>query len=534
MSLRTAIKKNKLFSIVSAFFSIWIIFLIILSVINKREVIFYDALAQNDVSSDYTSSFPLERYFVEPFIGLAYIFGMEFLWLIAFFILYLVFRIIYLYFKRIGIIKSEKYKTLMYPIDDWIRFAFKLFSIVVLLIGTIILIGYLILGFYFVSRYFMVFVQLGIRIAFIILLIKTSYIIIKLLHPNFKLNYESNKRKKLPKKDGKVSNSLRVGKRELIYMLGTAYLFLAANILLISTPFPTHRIETDLATDEFLFDFHCHTTMSDGWLTVEQRVMYYIEHGISGAAFSDHDNIRGAKAAQKFVEERGFDFVVFMAAEWTDNEHDIHLNYFGLEETIVPPMSDNPFTIVMNASDMIKYVKSKGGYVIVNHYNARPNKNGGLGVPYNFTDLMNWGVDGFEIVNGDSVQDREIREFCLDNSLICFGGSDVHTNEDLNCFVKLRLDNPTNMSIANIFQNLARNDHEVIAIKLHSNVVNFPDDINDLGFEIFEDYLNYLLNLNSIQVLSWIFWSCLVYILFFLSYRKVKKSNLSRLRDKIT
>ena len=534
MSLSNTIKKNKLVSIISAFFSIWIIFLIILSVINKREVIFYDALGQNDVSSDYTSSFPLERYFIEPFMGLAYIFGMEFLWLIAFFILYLIFRIIYLCFKRIGIIKSEKYKTLMYPVDDWIRFAFKLFSIVVLTIGTIILIGYLILGFYFVSRYFMVFVQLGIRIAFIILLIKTSYIIIKLLHPNFKLNYVSNKRKKLPKKDRRLSNSLRVGKRELVYMLGTVYLFLAANILLISTPFPTHRIETDLAADEFLFDFHCHTTMSDGWLTAEQRVMYYIEHGISGAAFSDHDNIRGAKAAQKFVEERGFDFVVFMAAEWTDNEHDIHLNYFGLEETIVPPMSDNPFTIVMNASDMIEYVKSKGGYVIVNHYNARPNKNGGLGVPYNFTDLMNWGVDGFEIVNGDSIQDREIREFCLNNSLICFGGSDVHTNEDLNCVVKLRLDDPTNMSIANIFQNLARNDHEIIVIKLHSNVVNFPDDINDLGFEIFEDYLNYLLNLNSIQVLSWIFWSCLVYILFFLSYRKVKKSNLNRLRYKIT
>lgn len=467
-------------------------------------------------------------------MGLAYIFGMEFLWLIAFFILYFCVRIFYLCFKRIGIIKSEKYKILMYPVDDWIRFAFKLFSIVVLVIGTIILIGYLILGFYFVSRYFMVFVQLGIRIGFIILLIKSSYIIVKLLHPNFKLNYISRKEKKLSKKDRKFSNSLKVGKRELIYMLGTAYLFLAVNILLISTPLPTHRIETDLAVDEFLFDFHCHTTMSDGWLTPEQRVMYYIKHGISGAAFSDHDNIRGAKAAQKFVEENDLDFLVFIAEEWTQHEPEIHINYYGIEETIVPMESNNPFTIVMNASDMIKYVKSKGGYVIVNHYNARPNRNGGLGVPYNFTDLMNWGVDGFEILNGDSIQDREILEFCLNNSLICLGGSDVHTNEDLNCIVKLRLDNPTNFSIANIFQNLARNDHEVIAIKLHNNIVEFPDKLNDLGFEIFEDYLNYLLNLNSIQVLSWIFWSFLVYTLFFLSYRRIKKSKLNRLREKIT
>lgn len=532
MSLST-IKNNKLLSIITAFFSIWIIFLIVLCVSNKREVIFYDALAQNDVSSNYSSSYPLERYFIEPLMGLSYIFGMEFLWLIAFFILYLVFRTIYLCIKRIGITKSEKYKTLMYPVNDWIRFAFKLFSLVVLVIGTIILVGYLTLGFYFVSRYFMVFVQLGIRIAFIILFIKSSYIIIKLLHPNFKLNYESRKKKHSPKKNRKVINSLRVGKRELVYMLGTAYLFLAANILLVSIPLPTHRIETNLAEDEFLFDFHGHTTMSDGWLTPEQRVQYYIKHGISGAAFSDHDNIRGAKAAQKFVEENSLDFLVFTAEEWTQHKPEIHINYYGLEETIVPPESNNPFTLVMNVSEMIQYVKSRGGYVIVNHYNARPNQNGGLGVPHNFTDFMNWGVDGFEIVNGDSIQDREIREFCLNNSLICLGGSDVHTNQDLNCIVKLRLDDPTNMSIANIFQNLARNDHEVIAIKLHSNLINFPDDVNDLGFEIFEDYLNYLLNLNSFQVLSWILWSSFVYTLFFLCYRKVKKSNLSRLREKI-
>ncbi|MFX1411349.1 MAG: PHP domain-containing protein [Promethearchaeota archaeon] len=422
----------------------------------------------------------------------------------------------------------------MYPIDDCIRFTFKLFSIAVLVIGTIILIGYLILGFYFVSRYFMVIVQLGVRLSFVILLIKISYIVIKLLHPNLRLNYESNRRKKLPRKETRLSNYSRAGKREFIYLLGTAYLFLTANVLLISIPFPTHRIETNLAEDEFLFDFHGHTTMSDGWLTVEQRVMYYIKQGISGAAFSDHDNIRGAKAAQKFVEENELDFIVFMAVEWTDIVHDIHMNYYGIEETIVPPMSENPFTKVMNASEMIKYVKSKGGYVIVNHYNAKPNKNGGFGVPYNFTDLMNWGVDGFEIVNGDRIQDNQIREFCLNNSLICFGGSDVHTNEDLNCFIKLRLDNPTNMSIVNIFQNLARNDHEVIAIKLHSDAISFPDELKELGFEIFEDYLNYLLNLNSLQVLSWILWSCLFYLLLFMSYRKVKKSNLSRLRDKIT
>ncbi|GAG97584.1 unnamed protein product, partial [marine sediment metagenome] len=153
---------------------------------------------------------------------------------------------------------------------------------------------------------------------------------------------------------------------------------LGFNILLISTPFPTQKIEGNLDSDEFLFDFHGHTTMSDGWITPEQRVMWYIEHGIDGAAFTDHDNIRGAIIAQNYVEINGLDFVVWIGAEWTDNERDVHMNYYGLEEEIVAPMSATPLgtTLALNASEMITYVKSRGGYVIVNHYNYDPNPQG--------------------------------------------------------------------------------------------------------------------------------------------------------------
>jgi len=58
MSIKNFIKKNILFSILTSGFLIWIVFLIILSLINQREVIFLDALDSypgTDVSLDFKS-----------------------------------------------------------------------------------------------------------------------------------------------------------------------------------------------------------------------------------------------------------------------------------------------------------------------------------------------------------------------------------------------------------------------------------------------------------------------------------------------
>ncbi|MBY8985397.1 MAG: PHP domain-containing protein [Candidatus Lokiarchaeota archaeon] len=534
MSVRNFLKQNRAFSIVSTGFCAWIVFLVILSIINQRKIVFLDVLDSypgTDVSSEYNSSVPLIRYFVEPLAGIAFIFGKDFEYLIAFTIIYLIYRIVYLYLKKEGAIDSEFFKKLRHPAYNFMNFVFKIFSITVVIIGVVILMGYLISGYYFVSRYFMVIVQMGIRICFVLLIIKFSYFIIILLHP--KLHFKQFPKKKHSKNKGfsRISERYDGVKIELIYLVGMICLLLGFNILLISTPFPTQKINANLESDEFLFDFHIHTTMSDGWITPEQRVMWYIEQGIDGAAFTDHDNIRGALIAQNYVESNNLDFVVWLGAEWTDNERDIHMNYYGLGEEIVAPMSKTSLGIsfALNASDMIAYVKNKGGYVIVNHYNYDPNPLGGFGVPYTLEQLRDWGVDGFEIVNGDDIEAVEIREFCLNNtnsyneSLICLGSSDIETNRELDAFVKLKLEDPSNKTIDSVFKNLRGNNHSVITINLHSSLVKFPGVLNTLGFELLEDYLNYILNLNSFQILSWIAWSFINYILIFLTYRKIKK-----------
>ncbi len=538
MSFYTFLKRNRLFFILTIVFLFWFGFLVILSILNLREIIYLDALASNpatDVSSDYISSHSLLRYLIEPLTGISFIIGMEFYWLIAAIIFYIISRIFYLFFKKNSKIRSQKYKRLTYPIDNFMKFTFKMFSLTIMIVGIIILIGYISLGYYFVSRYFMGIVQFGVRTCSLILIIKIVYVLIIFIHPKLNLHYPVKvKKRSFKNKTSKFKYSKSL-KKEFVYISGTVYLLLIVNILLISTPFPTHIITTDLEEDEFLMDFHVHTTMSDGWISPEQRVDWYIDQGFTGAFFSDHDNIRGALVARRYVETNNLDFTVYVSLEWTDNIMDIHMNIYGLEEEIVAPMSENPTgnSLALNASDMIHYVKSNGGYVIVNHYNYDPNPNGGFGEPYTLEQLRDWGVDGFEIVNGDRIQEQEIRQFSLDNNLICTGGSDIHTSEEINSFVRFKLDDPTNKSVDNIFKNLKNNTHNVVAVNLYSNIVNFPGELDDIGFDVIEDFINYIFNLNSIQATSWIFWSCLGYIFLLIIYLKIKKTDLDFFKRKI-
>ena len=535
MVLKAFFKKNKFFSFITIGFIIWILFLISLAIFNRRNVIFWENISNTDVSSQYSSVLPPLRYILEPIAQLSFILEMEFSWLFLVIIIYPILRIIYLILRRKGKIHSKKLRIITKPLADVIRFSYKVLMLTILVIGLIILVGYLIQGYFFVSRYFMIPVQIGVHLCITLIIIKILYVSIKLLHPRLQCNYSKKRRKE----KGKKRIKRNIIKREFVYLVGICALLLGINIVLISIPFPTQRIVpiVPLDDDEFLFDLHVHTTFSDGWLTPEERVLWYIEQGISGAAFSDHDNIRGATAAQNFVEVNGLQFIVFMSEEWTDNENDIHMNYFGIAEELVPLQSYTPGgPIAMNASDTIAYVKANGGYITVNHYNYKPNPNGGSGVPYSLTQLRDWGVDGFEIINGGSYGGKyqDIRNFTLSNNLICIGGSDIHTNEPLNTFVRIKLSDPTNLTITNIFETMKTNsNHEVIGIKLNPKEVDFPSDLNDFGFYVIEDFINYFLNIDVYQALSWIIWSGAVYIIIFLSYRKIKKVDLAFLKRKI-
>ena len=102
MKIRPLIKNNKIFTIISIGFLIWLIFLVILSIFGQRTVIFYDALGQVNVSSEFSSEFSFMRYILEPFAAIAFIFEKEFTWMFLFLIFYPILRGISLFLKKRG------------------------------------------------------------------------------------------------------------------------------------------------------------------------------------------------------------------------------------------------------------------------------------------------------------------------------------------------------------------------------------------------------------------------------------------------
>jgi hypothetical protein len=159
----------------------------------------------------------------------------------------------------------------------------------------------------------------------------------------------------------------------------------------------------------------------------------------------------------------------------------------------------------MNVSDLIAYVHGQGGYVIVNHYYDE--------AYYTLEELRDWGVDGFEIINDGRVYD--VRQFCINNNLIAIGGSDVHSNEELNTFVKIQLDDPNNKSVQAIFNALKNNPSEVIYI-------DYSNPVSSNVFPFIADFWNYLTSLNGYQIMSWIGWALGLYITFNLILIKSK------------
>lgn len=537
-------KVNKFFFIVSVGFLAWMMFLTLLIFIAAPSYSFWNALfyppatGPVDVSSQYSIVIPVARYFIEPFAAVAFVVQNNYELFIPVLGLMIVVRVVYVILKYQNLGRSKKGELIMYPIRDILRLVSIYMPIAVGSGLLLLLIGYLVVGFIFVNLYFMALVQLLLISTLILVIIKTAIILIKLWHPHLKLAYSNKKRYKNADQLSEKAKIFGIFRRETVYVLGISLLFLESSLLLVSTYFPTYEIQTELEEDELLLDFHVHTTYSDGWVSVSERIQWYVAHGISGAAFSDHDNLRGSRAAKEYVERFDLDFIVIPAIEWTDHENGIHMNYFGIWDWIVPLESETDGgPLALNASDMIKHVKSKGGYVIVNHYNTGTNEQrGGIGRPYTLTELRDWGVDGFEIINGGGLRpDRyeTIKQFCLNNSLICISATDEHTNEPMNSFTRLKLlDNSEDTSVDNIFGNLRYNQHQAIAIR-EDDKLDLPDFLKEWDLDVIEDFGEYFLNCNVFQILSWMAWSALSFTLLTLIYLKIRNTELEKLKKKI-
>ncbi|MEX2757802.1 MAG: PHP domain-containing protein, partial [Candidatus Sigynarchaeota archaeon] len=438
--------KNKIYLVPAIMFCAWLVFLIITGSFASHQTTFFDALGQKDVTSEYAVEVPALRYVFEPFVGFTLAIAINSTdALLVFTLVYLAIRVVFLGIEKVTRRGNKKIGILAAYARNFMNFYWK-YCILTFLIGILVLlVGYSAQGELFFHYHFMAVVQMSIVSWLVLLVLKLARNVITLCKPTAQLRVKKPKPwTTLSRKSGRYWNhkTWDVIGRETRYGLSIFLFFAMFCMNMISTQVPTQLLRPKLADGEILIDLHVHTTMSDGWLSPEERVDWYISQGIHVAAFSDHQNTRGALRAREYVKAFNLDFTVIVAQEFTSYVPDIHLNVYGLEECLSPiEFQGQPFSPnCMNVSDMIAYVKAHGGYVTVNHY--EPPGSG----PYTYQQLLDWGVDGFEIVNGGDEKAAQIRQFCLDHNhtLACLAGSDEHSNGPLNSFMEVKLADPAN------------------------------------------------------------------------------------------
>ncbi|KAJ1765599.1 hypothetical protein LPJ69_001223 [Coemansia sp. RSA 1752] len=177
-----------------------------------------------------------------------------------------------------------------------------------------------------------------------------------------------------------------------------------------------------------LLDAHMHTTYSDGVLSPKQAIDYAIANGYNAVIVTDHQTVAGSIAAKKYAEKHHSNQItVITGMEYTCCR--IHMNLIGINKSVaVTP----PFPSDDELRDVIDKVHDMGGLVIVNHIpwsNATMLPWNDARLPNNPTreQLLDWGVDGFEVVNQNTFDLRSY-QFVQENSdrLVALTGSDMH------------------------------------------------------------------------------------------------------------
>jgi predicted metal-dependent phosphoesterase TrpH len=490
------------------------------SSIPEPQVIFFDALALQEVTAQYSITYSPIRLLLEPILGIGRVYLMTPVGLLSFLGIYLLLRLTILLDSKTQKNQSDQkendmQKRFWTQIESILTITTSIMVLCIFIILIVLIIGFVLTSFLFIGWYAYTFLEIALWITTIIFIYMIIQTIITQYRPDGQIAIGWKKIQKkyyLWRSKRKffniLTNKVQIKKmvKELRRIM-VVFLFIGYFLFMVYfSPNPPRVIGTVKAPGEMLIDFHVHTSRSDGTIHPIDRVNWYIGQGIDGAAFSDHHSTHGAQEAQDYVQRRNLNFTVIMAQEYTISEPRVHLNIYGLEEDINPvtyyPGIDLESPLlpgkILNVSDMIHYVKSQGAYVTMNHY-GKPNA-------YTWEEIRDFGVDGFEIANGGGEQSRELRQFCIDNNLICIGGSDIHEGQDLDTFVRLKLEDPNNKTLDAIFAALRKNQHEVVVVR---NQRGSPSTLQWLNPDMDE----YFAGLSREQRYSWIYWGIGTYII---------------------
>ncbi|KAJ2354530.1 hypothetical protein GGF43_003210 [Coemansia sp. RSA 2618] len=182
-----------------------------------------------------------------------------------------------------------------------------------------------------------------------------------------------------------------------------------------------------------VLDGHSHTTLSDGRLTPEQLVEYAIAQGFNALIVTDHNTVAGGLRAEKYAREKhAGQFVVVPGMEYSNCR--VHMNLIDINTTVTDGGSGGAFPSDGDIQRVIARTHELGGLAIVNHipWSTRIlERLGRARLPEHpsVQALVDWGIDGFEVINQATFDMPTLQFMRAHNSskLLFMTGSDVHT-----------------------------------------------------------------------------------------------------------
>lgn len=211
-----------------------------------------------------------------------------------------------------------------------------------------------------------------------------------------------------------------------------------------------------------LANLHTHTTQSNGFLTPEQAVLWHLRRGYKVVAVTDSNTVKGGEIAKKFVERTNLHsaprtphpsspLTVLVGEEFRGKTHLVMLN---IRRDISPRDFDVPAAI--------KEAKRQGGVVIAAHpWSGR----------HSIHELFEWGVDGFEIVNGTVLGDENLRALCRKHGLAVLGSLDFRSG----CV-------PETATVLPVWANTPEKVAEALRKGICA-VIYFPNQVSDGKFD---------------------------------------------------
>ncbi|KAG0040915.1 hypothetical protein BGZ83_002414 [Gryganskiella cystojenkinii] len=203
-----------------------------------------------------------------------------------------------------------------------------------------------------------------------------------------------------------------------------------------------------------LLDGHSHSVYSDGRMSPDTLLKWHIANGFNAVIVSDHNTIEGGLAAQKLAMEKyAGQITVIPAMELSCCR--LHMNLIGINETIDIAMHKWPTDDQLKAT--IARTHELGGLAIINHIPWSNTTEYGYELPRmqnhpSRETLVEMGIDGFEIVNGGTLDTISLK-FIQDHNLLLMTGTDVHY-PDANAFSWTILNTNNNRTAANILTEL--------------------------------------------------------------------------------